>query len=40
VAGVAFEAARRRESPGEIAVLLSLARIGAILVVLMVWKPS
>jgi len=34
VAGVAFESARRRESPGEIALLLGLARIGAVLVVL------
>jgi uncharacterized membrane protein len=34
VAGVAFESARRRESPGEIALLLGLARIGALLVVL------
>ena len=33
VAGVAFESARRRESPGEIALLLGLARIGALLVV-------
>lgn len=32
VAGVAFETARRRDSPGEIALLLSLARVGAILV--------
>lgn len=29
VAGVAFEAARRRSQPGEIALLLGLARIGA-----------
>jgi uncharacterized membrane protein len=34
VAGVAFESAHRRESPGEIALLLGLARIGALLVVL------
>src|SRR5262249_47432359 len=33
VAGVAFESARRRDSPGEIALLLGLARIGAVLVV-------
>jgi uncharacterized membrane protein len=33
VAGVAFESARRRVSPGEIALLLGLARIGALLVV-------
>jgi uncharacterized membrane protein len=32
VAGVAFESARRRDSAGEIALLLSLARIGAMLV--------
>jgi uncharacterized membrane protein len=32
VAGVAFEAGRRRETPGEIALLLGLARIGAALV--------
>ena len=32
VATVAFEAARRRESPAEIAVVLGLARIGALLV--------
>jgi uncharacterized membrane protein len=34
VAGVAFESARRRQSPSEIALLLGLARIGAVLVVL------
>jgi uncharacterized membrane protein len=34
VAGVAFESARRRESASEIALLLGLARIGAVLVVL------
>jgi uncharacterized membrane protein len=32
VAGVAFEAARRRESPGEIALLLGLTRWGVLLV--------
>jgi len=32
VAGVAFEVGRRREIPAEIAVLLGLARIGALLV--------
>lgn len=32
VAGVAFETARRREQPAEIALLLGLARIGAVLV--------
>jgi hypothetical protein len=32
VAGIAFESARRRREPGEIALLLGLARIGAILV--------
>lgn len=32
VAGIAFEAARRRELPAEIAVLLGLARVGAALV--------
>lgn len=32
VAGVAFEAARRRERPGEIALLLGLTRIGVLLV--------
>jgi uncharacterized membrane protein len=32
VAGVAFEAGRRRGTPGEIALLLGLARIGAALV--------
>jgi uncharacterized membrane protein len=32
VAGVAFEAGRRRESPSEIALLLGLARAGAALV--------
>ena len=32
VAGVAFEMARRRESPGEIALLLSLTRTGVALV--------
>ena len=34
VAGVAFEAARRRRLPGEIALLLGLTRIGVLLVVL------
>jgi uncharacterized membrane protein len=33
VAGVGFESGRRRETPGEIALLLGLARIGALLVV-------
>lgn len=32
VAGVAFEAARRRHQPGEIALLLGLTRIGVLLV--------
>jgi predicted integral membrane protein DUF2269 len=32
LAGVAFETARRRERPAEIALLLGLARIGAVLV--------
>jgi uncharacterized membrane protein len=32
VAGVAFEAARRRDQPAEIALLLGLSRIGALLV--------
>jgi hypothetical protein len=32
VAGVGFESGRRRERPGEIALLLGLARIGALLV--------
>jgi uncharacterized membrane protein len=32
VAGVAFEAARRRDAPAEIALLLGLARVGAALV--------
>jgi uncharacterized membrane protein len=32
VAGIAFEAGRRRGTPGEIALLLGLARIGAALV--------
>jgi uncharacterized membrane protein len=32
VAGVAFESARRRERPAEIALLLGLARIGAVFV--------
>lgn len=32
VAGIAFETARRRESPGEIALLLSLTRAGVVLV--------
>ncbi|MGH2885622.1 MAG: DUF2269 family protein [Solirubrobacteraceae bacterium] len=32
LAGVAFEAARRRERPAEIALLLGLTRIGALLV--------
>jgi uncharacterized membrane protein len=34
VAGVVFESARRREEPGEIALLLGLARWGVLLVVL------
>lgn len=33
VAGVAFEAARRREQPAEIALLLGLTRVGVLLVV-------
>lgn len=33
VAGVAFEAARRRELPAEIALLLGLTRVGVLLVV-------
>ena len=33
VAGVAFEAARRREQPVEIALLLGLTRVGVLLVV-------
>jgi uncharacterized membrane protein len=33
LAGVAFEVARRRERPGEIALLLGLTRIGVLLVV-------
>lgn len=32
VAGVAFEAARRRDSPAEIALLLGLTRVGVLLV--------
>jgi uncharacterized membrane protein len=32
VAGVAFEAARRRSEPGEIALLLGLTRVGVVLV--------
>jgi uncharacterized membrane protein len=32
VAGVAFEAARRREEPAEIALLLGLTRIGVVLI--------
>jgi uncharacterized membrane protein len=32
VAGVAFESARRRQTPDEIALLLSLSRIGVVLV--------
>jgi uncharacterized membrane protein len=32
VAGVAFESARRRDSPAEIALMLGLARIGVLLV--------
>ena len=34
VAGVAFETARRREAPAEIALLLGLSRIGVLLVAL------
>jgi uncharacterized membrane protein len=34
VAGVVFESARRREAPGEIALLLGLARWGVLLVLL------
>lgn len=34
VAGVAFETARRRETPAEIALLLGLSRIGVLLVAL------
>jgi uncharacterized membrane protein len=34
VAGVGFEAARRRDKPGEIALLLGLTRIGVVLVAL------
>jgi hypothetical protein len=34
VAGVAFEAARRRQQPAEIALLLGLTRVGVLLVVL------
>jgi len=34
VAGSAFEAARRRESPAEIALLLGLTRVGVVLVIL------
>lgn len=34
VAGVAFEAARRRETPAEIGLLLGLSRIGVLLVAL------
>jgi uncharacterized membrane protein len=34
LAGVVFEAARRRESAAEIALMLGLARVGALLVVL------
>ncbi len=33
LAGVAFESARRRERPAEVALLLGLARVGALLVV-------
>ncbi len=33
LAGVAFEAARRRELPADVALLLGMARIGAVLVV-------
>lgn len=33
VAGVAFEAARRREPPAEVALLLGLTRVGVLLVV-------
>lgn len=32
VAGVAFEAARRRDRPAEVAILLGLGRVGALLV--------
>lgn len=32
VAGVAFESARRREQPGEVATLLGLSRVGVLLV--------
>ncbi len=32
VAGVAFESARRRDNPGEIALLLGLSRIGVVMV--------
>jgi uncharacterized membrane protein len=32
VAGVAFEAARRREQPAEVALLLGLSRVGAVMV--------
>ena len=32
VAGVAFEAARRRAQPAEVALLLSIARVGAVMV--------
>jgi uncharacterized membrane protein len=32
VAGVAFEAARRRDQPGEVALLLGLTRVGVLLV--------
>ena len=34
VAGIAFEAARRRETPSDIALLLGLTRIGVLLVAL------
>jgi len=34
VAGVVFESARRREAPGEVALLLGLARWGVVLVLL------
>lgn len=49
VAGVGLEAARRREAPAEIALLLGLTRVGVVLVaagtllaivVLMVFKPG
>jgi uncharacterized membrane protein len=33
VAGVAFEAARRRSRPGDVALLLGLTRVGALIVV-------